>query len=194
MNNFNIFISALISVALLTACNNGASNAASSANQESSAPIVNETAAPNKVKLSSKDGLININVEGEFVDKSGDAQFLPEGEDPKNVLLLQYDEARDVSISAVESGALKDKADTFFVTLKQNIESDKTLKDVQVETINEQRLAYGFSSGEETTVQEYCLTDVASNKHIYTTCAISGQLTVNDLKAILSDVKISTSS
>lgn len=178
MNKQKMLITALFSL-VLAACNNQTPSDAAA-----SSPAVE----PAKTALSSADGQISIQVDGVFADKISDAQFLPEGEKAENILLLQYDEAQDLTLLAVKSGMLASDEAAFFADLKHNIDNDKTLSNINVQTPSEHRMAYGFTSQAQDS-HEYCIAAVASDKQIYTVCAMSTQLADAELSAVLSDVK-----
>lgn len=188
----------LLAALLLAACNQNpshsvASEAALSSDVVAIASDDNAQSAASNT-LTSADGRIQIALDGAFVDKRADAQFLPEGEDEKNVLLLQHDEVRNITLSAVDSGVLKSDLATFFTQLRENIKKDQTLNHAQITTAADNRLLYAFqtdsSAENETTIYESCLVAVAKDKQIYTVCAISDQLSNEELNALLNTVRI----
>lgn len=142
------------------------------------------------VGLSSKDGKILIQTSGEFVDKSNDAAFLPVGVTQADVLLLQYDASRNLTISAIESGLVKSSANDLFANLKTAIENDKTLSHVSVEQPESNRLRYAYSQTGELVANESCIVSVGKDRKIVNVCASSTDLSTDELKTLLADIKI----
>ncbi|XXQ69058.1 hypothetical protein ACKLNO_04135 [Neisseriaceae bacterium B1] len=186
----------LCASAALAACDSGTPQTAAQPASEAptapaSAPVASSAPAASAASaLSSKDGKVVINTSGEFADKSSDAAFLPADAQAADVLLLQYDESRNLTISAVAAGQAKATAADLFTSLKKALEADKSLKNVSVAELENNRLSYRYTHSGEPAANESCLVSVAEDKSITNVCAVSTDLSVDELKAVLADVKI----
>lgn len=192
-------ILALSTALVLAACDGkpststAASQTAETASSVSTASNVVTPAAsavaPSGVTLSSKDGKITINTSGTFTDKSNDATFLPIDAKADDVLLLQYDESRNLTVYAVQAGQVKKSAENFFANLKKTIETDKNITNVRVSEVANNQISYDYSTAGEPVSHESCVVAVGTDKGITTVCAVSSDLSVDEVKAVLADVK-----
>lgn len=178
----------------VAACDSGkpqtAASAPVSASAAASSPAPAAASAPAMSTLSSQDGKVVIQATGQFVDKMGDAAFLPADAQAADVLLLQYDESRNLTVSAVAAGQAKNTAADLFGSLKKALESDKSLQGVNVAAPENNRLSYSYTHAGELGANESCVVAVAEDKSIINVCASSTDLSQDELKAVLADAKI----
>lgn len=181
---------------ILTACNNGtpqnlpaASNvAASSVTTPSSAPM-SDTAANTPI-LSSKDGLVSLATTGMFADKSNDTAFLPQDVAAENILFVQHDDSRNLTISAVNSGKVQGDAATFLANLKAAIEGNKALSNIHISDVATQRIAYHYTLAGKPAANESCTSAISTQNDIITVCAGSTDLSLDELSAIIAETRI----
>lgn len=152
-------------------------------------PAASAVAPSGVVTLSSKDGKITINTSGTFTDKFNDATFLPIDAKADDVLLLQYDESRNLTVYAVQAGQVKKSAENFFANLKKTIETDKNITNAHVSEVANNQISYDYSTTGEPVSHESCVIAVGADKGITTVCAVSSDLSVDEVKAVLADVK-----
>ena len=144
-----------------------------------SAPAAASEAAPQAASaaVSSKDGKIQISLNGVYQDKTGDAEYAPEGVAAEQIVLLQRDDAADITVSAVSAG----KADK---------DADKLLSELKAAPENGV-LAYRFTHANgEDAANEACITRVSAEKDVATVCAVSRSVSSEELlKELQSGVK-----
>ena len=145
-----------------------------------SAPAAASEAAPQAASaaVSSKDGKIQISLNGVYQDKTGDAEYAPEGVAAEQIVLLQRDDAADITVSAVSAG----KADK---------DADKRVKVVHAAAPENGVLAYRFTHANgEDAANEACITRVSAEKDVATVCAVSRSVSSEELlKELQSGVK-----
>lgn len=189
----------LLATFALAACNNSTPNNATATPAASSTPVAASdvasaetptNATPASPTLSSKDGKLTITTNGYFADKSSDAVFLPADVKAEDVLLLQYDDSRNLTISAIQSGKAKTNAADLFASLQKALESNKSLQNLNVGQPENDRLRYGYTQAGQNVANESCLVAVDATQNITTVCASSSELSQEELAAILADVKI----
>lgn len=181
----------LASILSLTACNGQpaqtaapAASASVAASGETVASSVPTT--PTESEIKSSDGTVSFVLAGEFVNKLNDAEF---GAD-KNTTLLQYDDSRNLTVSAVDSGSLKGKIDTFTNHLKQSVEGNKTLNNAKFGTDANHRITYQFShvaTEDKPAANESCVVAVLESNKITTVCATSTDMSADDLATLLAN-------
>ncbi|MDK4697350.1 hypothetical protein QDY71_06225 [Kingella negevensis] len=187
----------LLAAALgLSACNQNAAEqkpAASApvvaASKTSTQAVSASPVVAASVTVTSKDGKVSLSLEDTFTDKISDVAFAPEKATAEQVTLLQYDEARNLTISAVDSGSLKGKADKFFTTLKSKIESNKEIKNAKIENVTATSMSYSYERSDK--ANESCTVTVTADNKIITVCATSTTVSAADLQALLlSNLKV----
>ncbi len=158
-----------------------------------SAPAAASEAAPQAASaaVSSKDGKIQISLNGVYQDKTGDAEYAPEGVAAEQIVLLQRDDAADITVSAVSAGKADKDADKLLSELKAAIEGDESVKDVHAAAPENGVLAYRFTHANgEDAANEACITHVSAEKDVVTVCAVSRSVSSEELlKELQSGVK-----
>ena len=158
-----------------------------------SAPAAASEAAPQAASaaVSSKDGKIQIALNGVYQDKTGDAEYAPEGVAAEQIVLLQRDDAADITVSAVSAGKADKDADKLLSELKAAIEGDESVKDVHAAAPENGVLAYRFTHANgEDAANEACITRVSAEKDVATVCAVSRSVSSEELlKELQSGVK-----
>lgn len=158
-----------------------------------SAPAAASEAAPQAASaaVSSKDGKIQISLNGVYQDKTGDAEYAPEGVASEQIVLLQRDDAADITVSAVSAGKADKDADKLLSELKAAIEGDESVKDVHAAAPENGVLAYRFTHANgEDAANEACITRVSAEKDVATVCAVSRSVSSEELlKELQSGVK-----
>ena len=158
-----------------------------------SAPAAASEAAPQAASaaVSSKDGKIQISLNGVYQDKTGDAEYAPEGVAAEQIVLLQRDDAADITVSAVSAGKADKDADKLLSELKVAIEGDESVKDVHAAAPENGVLAYRFTHANgEDAANEACITRVSAEKDVATVCAVSRSVSSEELlKELQSGVK-----
>nr|WP_314269066.1 hypothetical protein [uncultured Kingella sp.] len=158
-----------------------------------SAPAAASEAAPQAASaaVSSKDGKIQISLNGVYQDKTGDAEYAPEGVAAEQIVLLQRDDAADITVSAVSAGKADKDADKLLSELKAAIEGDESVKDVHAAAPENGVLAYRFTHANgEDAANEACITRVSAEKDVATVCAVSRSVSSEELlKELQSGVK-----
>lgn len=141
--------------------------------------------------VSSKDGKIQISLNGVYQDKTGDAEYAPEGVAAEQIVLLQRDDAADITVSAVSAGKADKDADKLLSELKAAIEGDESVKDVHAAAPENGVLAYRFTHANgEDAANEACITRVSAEKDVATVCAVSRSVSSEELlKELQSGVK-----
>ena len=147
--------------------------------------------APASAAVSSKDGKIQISLNGLYQDKTGDAEYAPEGVAAEQIVLLQRDDAADITVSAVSAGKADKDADKLLSELKAAIEGDESVKDVHAAAPENGVLAYRFTHANgEDAANEACITRVSAEKDVATVCAVSRSVSSEELlKELQSGVK-----
>lgn len=182
----------MMSGLVLAACNGQPSgdNAAKPAAQPASAPAPQAAETPQATELKSKDGKVVIATSAAFSDKMGDAALLPENVKAEEVLLLQHDADKNITIYALQSGEVADTK-AYFDKLAQAINGDKALKNAKVEPA-ENKLTYHFSHADEsgeTTLNESCVVEV-QDKKVYNVCATSDNADLGALDELMGKVSL----
>ena len=158
-----------------------------------SAPAAASEAAPQAASaaVSSKDGKIQISLNGVYQDKTGDAEYAPEGVAAEQIVLLQRDDAADITVSAVSAGKADKDADKLLSELKAAIEGDESVKDVHAAAPENGVLAYRFTHANgEDAANEACITRVSAEKDVATVCTVSRSVSSEELlKELQSGVK-----
>ena len=158
-----------------------------------SAPAAASEAVPQAASaaVSSKDGKIQISLNGVYQDKTGDAEYAPEGVAAEQIVLLQRDDAADITVSAVSAGKADKDADKLLSELKAAIEGDESVKDVHAAAPENGVLAYRFTHANgEDAANEACITRVSAEKDVATVCAVSRSVSSEELlKELQSGVK-----
>ena len=158
-----------------------------------SAPAAASEAAPQAASaaVSSKDGKIQLSLNGVYQDKTGDAEYAPEGVAAEQIVLLQRDDAADITVSAVSAGKADKDADKLLSELKAAIEGDESVKDVHAAAPENGVLAYRFTHANgEDAANEACITRVSAEKDVATVCAVSRSVSSEELlKELQSGVK-----
>ncbi len=176
----------------LSACDQKGTSSVSTSNSSAASAVTEAAADANAVQnLSSRDGKISLSIPGgQFADASSKAEYQPAGADAKDLILLQHDDAADITLYAVDLGKPKSTPDAYFNNLKAAIEADKTLADVKVSAASNGRLNYRFSQKEnDNTLTESC-TAIADANHIYNVCTNSYTAAPERLDATLSNIKL----
>lgn len=183
MNIRTIAISA--AVFALAACNNGspAQSTAASAVAQAAASMAAEASAVVAVNTAANDYL---NLPAGFADKKGDAAFMPEGVADADVLLLQYDEGQNITVSVVKSAAFAGDAAALADKLKTALNQDNRLENVSV-TADGQQVSYGYHlAGSEPKAAESCIVRPDADKNLLTYCAAGTDTDAAQLNALLS--------
>ena len=158
-----------------------------------SAPAAASEAAPQAASaaVSSKDGKIQISLNGVYQDKTGDSEYAHEGVAAEQIVLLQRDDAADITVSAVSAGKADKDADKLLSELKAAIEGDESVKDVHAAAPENGVLAYRFTHANgEDAANEACITRVSAEKDVATVCAVSRSVSSEELlKELQSGVK-----
>lgn len=140
--------------------------------------------------LTGRDGKISIVVQGNgFSDASGNGRT-PEGVADGELVLLQRDDARDITLYVANLGAPKTDAKTYFANLKTALGADKSLSDVQTGASTDTRMNYRFTqSGGDAVLRENCIAiyDAAS---LYNVCASSPTAGHEELASVLTEVNL----
>lgn len=173
-------------VLALAACNNGtpAQNAAASAVAQAAASMAAEASAVAAANTSSVNEYLNL--PAGFADKKGDAAFMPEGVAEADVLLLQYDESRNINVSVVKSTEFAGDAEALADKLKSALAADKALADVKVAAEGGQ-VNYGYAFAQsEPKAAESCIAKLGDDKLITTFCANGTDITADELHSLLS--------
>ena len=176
----------------LSACDNKGTSSVSTSNSSAASAVTAAAADANAAQnLSSRDGKISLSIPGgQFADASSKAEYQPAGTDAKDLILLQRDDAADITLYAVDLGKPKSTPDAYFNKLKAAIEADKTLADVQVSAADNGSLNYRFSQKEnDNTLTESCAALADANR-IYNICANSYTAAPERLDAMLSNIKL----
>ncbi|MDO4641797.1 MAG: hypothetical protein Q4A84_08915 [Neisseria sp.] len=193
-----IALLALAAAFSLSACDQQSETSVSPETTSSAASAINEAASTPESAvqtLTSKDGKISIRVENaSFTDVSSDKNQLPPGADTADIVLLQRDEAQDITLYVTSLGKPKKPATEYFAKLKKAIESDSSLKDIKIGVATENRMDYHFSqaSGEEI-LNETCVS-VYSPEGLYNVCANSPSASLDQLERVLNDIKLNPQS
>lgn len=177
---------------LLSACGQPAETSVSPDAASSAASAIN-AAASSVQTLSSKDSKLTIRTEnGSFVDVSQDKSMTPPGADAESIVILQRDDARDITLYATNLGKPKKPASEYFAKLKQAIEADTNLKDIKVGIATENRMDYHYTqtSGDDT-LNETCVS-IYSDNGLYNVCAYSPTASMEELEAVLKDIKLNS--
>ena len=179
----------LAAAVALAAC--GENQTGSSTGQTAASVPAPASAASAPAAVSSKDGKIQISLNGVYQDKTGDAEYAPEGVAAEQIVLLQRDDAADITVSAVSAGKADKDADKLLSELKAAIEGDESVKDVHAAAPENGVLAYRFTHANgEDAANEACITRVSAEKDVATVCAVSRSVSSEELlKELQSGVK-----
>ena len=141
--------------------------------------------------LDSSDGKIRVLIQGSrFEDISQDANALPANVNAEELTLLQRDNDRDITLYAVNLGAAKTNAETYFANLKSALGATEGLEDAQsgVATANRMNYRFAQTDAEGNVLRENCIAIHETN--LYNVCASSATASQEELAAVLKDVNL----
>lgn len=141
--------------------------------------------------LTSSDGKIHILIQGsQFKEVNKNEAALPANVNVDELTLLQRDDSRDITLYAVNLGAAKTDAATYFTNLKSALDSAEGLANVQVGAATANRMNYRFAQtdAEGNVLRENCIAIHETN--LYNVCANSSTASQEELAAVLKDVNL----
>ena len=152
----------------------------------SDAPIASAPAAAPAGPISSKDGVFQFTADGNFSDSLNESSLHPENLGAEQITLLQYDADRNLPLTAVQYGKAEGDSKAVFGKIKAQIEKEKSLANVKIGEAKDAQMAYSFErkTGEDTT-SESCIAHVSAEKQVSSICAISTELSADDLAKFL---------
>lgn len=180
-------VAIVAAVAALAACNNATSvqNAAASAVEQAAASMAAEASAvavANNLTGSNE----YLNLPAGFADKKGDAALMPEGVAQADVLLLQYDESRNISVSVVKAAEFAGDAAALADKLKTALAADKSLADVKV-AVEGNQVNYSYTFAEsDSKAAESCAARLGEDKSVTTFCANGTDVSADELQHLIS--------
>lgn len=170
---------------LAAACNQGApaQEAAASPAAQAAASVAAEASAAASSASAAPGAYLNL-PEG-FSADAVRADMLPENVAEGDVLLLQYDEARNITVSAVKSPAYEGGADSLADKLKSALAADKSLQNAAVAVEGGQvRFSYEFA-GSDPKAAESCIAKPDPAHGLVTVCANGTGTDTAELHALL---------
>lgn len=186
---FTAFVLTAAAVFSLAACGQKAETSVPADSATSAASAADSSNALQT--LTSNDEKIRILIQGgQFEDVSKDPSALPANVNADELTLLQRDDSRDISVYAVNLGAAKTDAETYFANLKQALGAAKGLENMQTGAATTNRMNYRFAQtdADGNTLRENCIAIHETN--IYNVCANSSTASQEDLSAVLKDVNL----
>lgn len=141
--------------------------------------------------LDSSDGKIRILIQGSsFEDISKDTDALPANVNPDELTLLQRDNQHGITLYAVNLGAAKTDAASYFANLKSALGAAEGLEDAQSGVATANRMNYRFAQTDAAgnVLRENCIAIHEAN--IYNVCANSSTASQEELAAVLKDVNL----
>ncbi|MCP2041262.1 xanthine/CO dehydrogenase XdhC/CoxF family maturation factor [Neisseria sp. HSC-16F19] len=148
-------------------------------------------AAAQAQTLASSDGKISITVDnGRFEDRSAEAaQWLGSAEQGE-LVLLQRDDAANITLAAHKLGQPKSDAAAFFNNLAADLKANQDLQDVEVGEATDNRMNYRFShSSEGVSLSEQCVA-LYEAEQLYSVCASSDSAPAAQLAAVLGNITL----
>lgn len=180
----------LTSAVALSACSGQPANQNAAASATTAASSAAPTNDQGRVTLTSSDGKVTIETAGQFTDKMGDADLMPQDVPADKVKLLQKDGVTETVLMVVNTGSTKTPSD-YFAKVKAALEADKTLSNLQFGDIAANSMEYGFSQADEqgnVTLNERCKIWV-QGEQIYSICATNTDSNQEVLAAALRGIK-----
>lgn len=193
--NIKLGVLALCSAVALMACdkiNNNVQTANVSAASKTAASVEVPQQAETISELSSKDGKISIKAKGAFTDISQNADERPAGIQPDQILLLQRSDEDGVVIDVENFGKAKYGVQQYFAKLKKSLEADKSLQKLEIDEPNDKQMSYRFVQNDangDLALNESC-TVILEGGQIYSVCTNSPEMPPEDLKNVLTEVKV----
>lgn len=158
---------------------------------DNTAPAAAASAADAVQTLDSSDGKIRILIQGSsFEDISKDTDALPANVNPDELTLLQRDNQHGITLYAVNLGAAKTDAASYFANLKSALGAAEGLEDAQSGVATANRMNYRFAQTDAAgnVLRENCIAIHEAN--IYNVCASSDSASQEELAAVLKDVNL----
>lgn len=185
-----ITLSALTMAALFTLAACSDKNDTSVTLSASEAAQAEAPTSPAAQTLTTSDGKLSITTQGVFSDQSTKAQEWVSNGDTSKIVLLQRDDSQDITLSVVNLGAPKSKANDYFKQLSEALKQNSALQNVQVGVATENRMNYQFSHSQDgTTLNEHCLA-VYEPENLYAICASSDTVQPAQLADTLKEIKL----
>lgn len=139
--------------------------------------------------LTGRDGKISIVIQGSRFEDASNSGELPEGISADELVLLQRDSSRDITLYIANLGAPKTDAPAYFANLKAALNADKSLSDVQTGAATDTRMNYRFAqNGGGATLRENCIAIYETG--LYNVCASSATASQDELAAVLKEVNL----
>lgn len=166
---------------------NAANNSAPATSAASSAELSTGAApAVEPTVLTSKDNAFRFNPDASFADKSSESSLQPQGVAADSITLLQYDENRNLTLTAVQNGKAKGEVPALLGKIKTQLQGDKALSNVVIDDTADRRIDYRFvRKDKDQNIAESCFTVVASDNSIATICASSSDMSLDDVHDFL---------
>ena len=181
-------LAAVAAVLVLAACSD---KQETSVQLNASEAAASSPAAAAAQTLESSDGKIIITVDNSrFEDRSTDAaQWLGRVEQGE-LVLLQRDDAANITLATHKLGKPKSDASAFFSNLAADLKANPDLQDVDVGEATENRMNYRFShSSEGVSLSEQCVA-LYEAEQLYSVCASSDSAPAAQLAAVLGNISI----
>lgn len=173
---------------MAAACNNGtpAQTVASAVEKATASMAAEASSVANALAPTSTSGTnAYLNLPEGFAEHPDRAAALPENVAESDVLLLQYDAARNITVSAVKSAPYAGEAATLADKLKSALAADKTLAQVQVAAEDKQvRFSYELT-GSDPKALESCIAQTGRSEGLLTFCASGTGTTADELHSLL---------
>ncbi|UOO82383.1 cytochrome C [Uruburuella testudinis] len=188
MKYYSAFALTAAALLSLSACGQ---QAETSVPADSSAAAASAPAGDALQTLTSSDGNIRILVQGgRFEEADKNTAALPANVNADELTLLQNDSSRDITLYAVNLGAAKTDAKTYFANLKSALDAAEGLQDAQSGAATTTRMNYRFTQtdADGNTLRENCIAIHETN--IYNVCANSSTASQEALSAVLKDVNL----
>lgn len=192
MNPFLLLIS-LMGALLLSACSPSSSENQPSATSDiiPASPVEDLTLSKTVQTLTSRDNKIKIIIQnGHFTDISNQRSQFPENVTPQELTLLQHDPQSNITLYTSALGAPQTDAKTYFLNLKEALQSAEGLDHVRVGMATDNRMNYQFSqiNAQGSKLTENCI--AIHEAQLYNICASSTTASNTELAAVLTDVNL----
>lgn len=161
----------LASSVVLAACNNQPTASAPAKNDApvAASPVAQASdAAPKSAGIVSADGKIRLDIQGNFADKMQDADFFPEGAKAEELVLLQHDDEKNLTIHATKLPKPSASAEDYLNKFKTALEAEKSIQGLQI-SVSKDVLNYQFHHGENP-LYEHCVVKL-TQESLYNVCA-----------------------
>lgn len=181
------FLAAVATACVLAAC----SGQQETSVQLSASEAAASTPAAQTQTLESRDGKLSIAVDNSrFEDRTAEAaQWLGETEQGE-LVLLQRDEQRGITLAAYRLGAPKTDAAAYFQKLTDTLKTQDNIQDVTVGAATANRMNYRLSHGSDDIIlQEHCVA-LYTPEQLYSVCASSDMATTAQLAIVLNNITV----